>query len=142
MSVGAEVTLHKNGQKLEGLTVGAVEPGDDGSFDITVYLDAEAPLSIGDAASLEIRQTSGLYRTVVPVSALHVENGSYYVYVAEEEETVLGMQYQLRRVDVQIEEKNHLYAALSEGTVSSEARIVTDTDRYVEAGSRVRLREP
>ena len=142
VSVGAEVTLHKNGQKLEGLTVGAVEPGEDGSFDITVYLGAEAPLSIGDAASLEIRQTSGLYRTVVPVSALHVENGSYYVYVAEEEETVLGMQYQLRRVDVQIEEKNHLYAALSEGTVSSEARIVTDTDRYVEAGSRVRLREP
>ena len=71
-----------------------------------------------------------------------MENGSYYVYVAEEEETVLGMQYQLRRVDVQIEEKNHLYAALSEGTVSSEARIVTVTDRYVEAGSRVRLREP
>ena len=79
---------------------------------------------------------------MVPAGALHMENGSYYVLVVEEEETVLGTQYQIRRVDVQVSEKSDTYAALAEGALSSEAQVVTDADRYVEAGSRVRLREP
>lgn len=142
VSVGAGVTLEKNSRKYEGLTIDVVQNNEDGSCTVTVNLDAETPLSIGDTASMEIRQVSGPYRTVVPAGALHVENGNYYVYVVEEEAGVIGKQYQLRRVDVRVRDQNHLYAALEEGALSSESLVVTDCDRYVEAGSRVRLREP
>ena len=142
VSVGTPVTLTKNGQKFEDLTIDAIQTCEDGSFDVTVDLLAGTPLGVGDTADLTLTQSSGLYRTVVPAGALHMENGSYYVLVVEEEETVLGTQYQIRRVDVQVSEKSDTYAALAEGALSSEAQVVTDADRYVEAGSRVRLREP
>lgn len=97
--------------------------------------------SIGDSAALVLRKVSYSSRTAVPLGALHEENGKYYVYVLETEETVLGSQYFARRVDVVVKDKNSAYAALEEGTLTSDSQVVTDCDRYIEAGSRVRLWE-
>lgn len=149
ISVGDEVTLEKNRKQVSGLTVDTVETNEDGSLEVTVLLgaggtgDENVPsmFSIGDSAALELRKVSYSSRTAVPLGALHEENGKYYVYVLETEETVLGSQYFARRVDVVVKEKNSAYAALEEGTLTSDSQVVTDCDRYIEAGSRVRLWE-
>ena len=47
----------------------------------------------------------------------------------------------VQRVDVTVAEKNDSYAALAEGSLTSEQQIVTYADRTIEAGSRVRLEE-
>ena len=38
-------------------------------------------------------------------------------------------------------EKNGSYAALETGVLDSESRIIADTDRAIESGDRVRLKE-
>lgn len=149
VSVGDEVTLEKSRKQHTGLTVDTVETNEDGSLEVTVLLAAgqngeenvSSMFSIGDSATLELQKVSSASRTAVPLGALHEENGKYYVYVLETEETVLGTQYVTRRVDVVVKDKNSAYAALEEGTLTSDSQVVTDCDRYIEAGSRVRLWE-
>lgn len=154
VSVGDEVTLTKNQKQVSGYTVDSVEINEDGSLELTVLLPASGAadesqgeekrssgFSIGDSVDLELRKVSTTSRTAVPLTALHEENGKYYVYVLEAEDTVLGEQYFARRVDVEVKDKNNLYAALEEGTLTPDSQLVTDSDRYIGAGSRVRLWE-
>ena len=82
------------------------------------------------------------YPLTLPVSALHNENGKYFVYVLEEEETVLGSELTVRRVDVTIQEQNELYAALSAELLRRDLQVITYSNKYVSAGDRVRLLEP
>ena len=85
---------------------------------------------------------SELYDTAVPYSAIHSEDDRNYIYVAEQEETILGKEYIARAIEVEILDKNEKYAALSAQAIDLETKIITDSDRYIEAGSRVRLQNP
>ncbi len=75
----------------------------------------------------------------VPQSALRQDDRSWFVYVLEVKDTVLGELYFVRRQEVDVTDKNGTYAALAQGFISTETQIITDSDRYIEAGSRVRL---
>ena len=46
-----------------------------------------------------------------------------------------------RKMEVKVLEKNGSYAALETGVLDSESRIIADTDRAIESGDRVRLKE-
>lgn len=138
VSVGDEVTLDKNGKKITGLTIDSVEANEEGGLKITVLL-LEEELSIGDAASFELKKQSAASQTSVPLTALHEEDRVTYVYVLDTMDTVLGESYTARRVDVSVIDKNSEFAALEEGLLSADDSVITDSDRYFEAGSRVRL---
>ena len=51
-------------------------------------------------------------------------------------------EYIARAIEVEILDKNEKYAALSAQAIDLETKIITDSDRYIEAGSRVRLQNP
>lgn len=138
VSVGDVVTLEKNGREISGLRIDTLETEEDGSLKVTILLSKDQ-LSIGDNAVLELEKQGTKGNCVVPLTALHVENGKNYVYILEVQETVLGEQYFVRRVDVVVKDKNNQYAALEEGVLSAESFVIVDSDRYIEAGSRVRL---
>lgn len=138
VSAGDSVTLDKNGREVSGLRIDTVETKEDGSLTVTVLLTGDQ-FSIGDSAVLELEKQGTKSNCVVPLTALHVENGKNYVYVLEVQETVLGEQYFVRRADVVVKDKNSQYAALEEGVLSAESFVIVDSDRYIEAGSRVRL---
>lgn len=139
VQVGDEVTLETTGNNLSQLKVEAIEQKEDGeSLVVTVLLPPDS-LSIGDSATMSVVKQSELYGTAVPYTAIHSEDGRDYVYVAEQQETILGEEYIVRALEVEILDKNEKYAALSEMAVDSETKIITESDRYIEAGSRVRL---
>ena len=143
VQVGDDVTLKAKtaDNSVFQLNIQSVEEKEDGeNLTVTVLLPSDS-LTIGDSAKMSVSKQSELYGTAVPYSAIHSEAGRDYVYVAEKQQTILGEEYMVRALEVEILEKNEKYAALSEGAVDSEAKIITESDRYIEAGSRVRLQE-
>lgn len=143
VAVGANLTLEKNGMKIEGCTVTSVETAEDGSGEVTVLIDKEQGknIGIGDNLNMTLRKSSASSQIAVPLTAIHEENGRYYVYTLEEKGTVLGTEYYAMRVDVSVKDKNSSYAAIEDGVLTKESKVIVDSDRYIEAGSKVRLRE-
>ena len=98
-------------------------------------------LSIGDTAEFTISQDAGSFNACVPLSALYEENGRYYVYVTDTQNTVLGDVMIARKTYVNVKDKNTSTAALDDGSLSSDQKIVISTDREISNGSRIRLLE-
>lgn len=140
---GDAVTVEKDGKVYEGFAVAQTAQAADGTVHVVVTGE-EAPeaFGIGEGARITVKKQSGLYQTTVPSGAVHMEQGKNYVYVIEERETVLGTQYFTRKEEIKILEKNAVYTALAEGSLGADARVVTEAERYVQAGDRVRLEKP
>lgn len=98
-------------------------------------------LSIGDTAEFTISQDAGPFNACVPLSALYEENGRYYVYVTDTQNTVLGDVMIARKTYVNVKDKNTSTAVLDDGSLSSDQKIVISTDREISNGSRIRLLE-
>lgn len=89
-------------------------------------------------AALKVEAQVSDYAACVPAEALHLMSGDqYYVNVAEKKSTILGEEWVVRQVSVELLEKNEKYAAV-EG-ISSEQEIVTESSRTLEEGSRVKV---
>ena len=101
----------------------------------------ENTLSVGEMAEFSITREEGPFTTCVPLSALREENGRSFVYVTDKENTILGEQLVARKVEVTVRDKNNSYAALEEGSLSSEQQVIISTDREISEGSPVRLQE-
>lgn len=142
---GDEVIITPAGNKkpLEGYTVDTVRTNEENRelLDVSVRLPGDL-LEIGTSAELECTKTSESYDICVPVQALRVgEQNQYFVLVLQETNSILGTELTARRVDVTVLDKNESTAALAPGTLGSNQDLIVDSDRYVEAGSRVRLKE-
>lgn len=101
----------------------------------------ENTLTIGESADFTISKDAGPFTTCIPLTALYGETGKEYVLVLDTQETVLGTVQVLRKVSVAVEDKNESFAALAQGSLTSDQQVVTEADRSVEEGSRVRLEE-
>ena len=92
-------------------------------------------------AEAEIVRKPENYAVTLPVETLHEERGGYYVLVLEEEQGVLGTELVVRRVDVEVLDKNGTAAALEEGVLSGEQEVVSSSNRMLQEGDRVRKKE-
>lgn len=137
-----EVSLKPENDKdrIEGLTIDSVRVNeeDKNMLDVTINLPAEL-MEMGTAAEMEVTKKSKAYKSCIPLSALHYDNKQAYVLVVEESETVLGRELTSRRVDVTVEDKNDQYAALQEGVLTSDQKVISSSDKTVEPGGRIRL---
>ena len=61
------------------------------------------------------------------------------VLVVTEKETVLGEELTAKRVDVKVEKRDGEYAAVTEGVLGRNDKIIIDSNKTVEDGDRVRL---
>ncbi len=129
-------------KKIEGLEIASVQMNEENQeqLDVTVNLPADT-LSMGQAATLEVSRKAGSSRSCVPLETLHYDSRQAYVLVAEESQTVLGTEMTARRVDVTVLDKNEKYAAIQEGDLTPEQKLVQSSDRSVEPGGRIRLEE-
>lgn len=127
---------------IENLEVESITPDaeDKTKLIVTILLPADT-LEIGTAAKMTSMRKEKAQDGCIPVEALHMENSKYYVLVAEEKETVLGTELTAVRKDVVVKDKNSTYAALEGSSLLPDDRIITESDRTIDAGSRVRLRE-
>lgn len=138
----AVLTAGSNGEKITGLEISSVRTNETNPdlLDVAIDLSADT-LEVGMAATMEVSRKSGTYQLCLPLSAIHYDNNQAYVLVTEESETVLGSELTARRVDVTVEDKNEQYAALQEGILTPEQKVIQSSDRSVEPGGRIRLAE-
>lgn len=131
-----------NGNPIEGLTVESVKANEESKdmLDVTVKLPADT-LEIGTAAEFEVTRTSKSYQTCVPISALHEDNNEKFIYVIQETTSVLGDELKAQKVVVKVLDQNENFAALSDGTITNDQKIITGSDKNISGGSRVRLAE-
>lgn len=131
-----------NGTLIDNLTVSTIKPNKENKemLDVTVLLDADV-MEMGTSATLAVVKKSSPYNTCIPIGAIHEDNNKYYILILNEEETILGKEMTAQRVDVTVQEKNDTYAAIQDGTITSEQKVITQSDKSIEAGSRVRLLE-
>lgn len=143
IGVGDKVTLRteSNGKLYKDLVVTTFstteEPG--GGYRLTVALPA-GMLPLGASAELMFTRKSQPYTCCVSLSALHLDaRNQPYVLTAETVNTVLGAQLQAKKVSVTILDQNETMAALAEGAVSPNQKIIVGSDRAVDSGSRIRV---
>lgn len=137
---GDTVTLKSGDQTCEELTVLSVETNEDETAQVTVCVPKDT-LAPGAYAVMELMKQSEEYSITVPASAVHTENEQNFVYVMEPEETVLGGSYVALRMEVTVAERNGMYAAVTESSLTSESRVITGSDQMISAGETVRLQE-
>ncbi len=136
------VTVKSEGKKQQwdDMTVDTVRTNEEDKtlLDVIIQLPDDS-LEAGEAATMTATRSSESYDCCVPIQALHVEDGRYFVYVVNETETILGTELSVQRIDVTVLDKNETSAALQAGSLTSEQQIVLSSDKEISAGSRVRI---
>ena len=126
---------------IENLTIDSISKNDDNpdTLKVTVVL----PVGIGEideSGEIIVSSKSKKYDTCVPLAALRQGDGdSYYILVVTEKETVLGEELTAKKVDVKVEKRDGEYAAVSDGSLGRNDKIIIDSNKTVEDGDRVRL---
>lgn len=135
----AKVNADGRDGEWEDLVVEAVHEKEDNKdiLEVTVQLPADS-LEPGEAASLTVTRTSERYECCVPIGALHIDNGKYFVYVIRETDSILGKELTAQRLDVTVLDKNETNAALKEGDIGSDETIILSSEKEIKEGSRVR----
>ncbi len=140
VSVGDKVTLQSAGSKQEDVSVTAMEMDESREFMKVTALLPAGTFALGETVTMTAVQESESYPCTVPVTALRQESGRNFVLAVQTEDTVLGEEEIARQVEVTVLEKNESCAALEAGALDKETRIITDSDRYVQTGDRIRIR--
>ena len=142
IGAGDEVTLTVSRRnQLEQLTVESVaaDGENEGVYEISVPLPDDT-LELGAAAVLDYSSPSQTYAICVPLAALHLdERNQPYVLTYDEQDSVLGKELRARKVSVNILDQNESYAALADGSISSQDEVIVSADKAVDDGSRIRL---
>lgn len=93
---------------------------------------------LGEKAYFECIRGGEVYRQTIPLKALREDVNGYYCLVLRKQKTILGEEYKAARVDLQLLLSGDTKAAV-EGALSSEEPVITESDRVISEGDRVRL---
>lgn len=141
LSVGDNATITGVGKETSDCSIVSLETSEDGSsIKVSVAMQGD-DFSPGESAQMTVTRKSESYDYLVPVTAVWQENNKAYVLLLETENTVLGEQYIARKAEVEILDKNSSYAAVSGNSLSTDCKIITDSDRTVGNGDVVRMTE-
>ena len=141
LSVGDNATITGVGKETSDCSIVSLEKSEGGSsIKVSVAMQGD-DFSPGESAQMTVTRKSESYDYLVPVTAVWQENNKAYVLLLETENTVLGEQYIARKAEVEILDKNSSYAAVSGNSLSTDCKIITDSDRTVGNGDVVRMTE-
>lgn len=144
LDVGAKAELTgPDGKKLDTqATLMSVKSNEEDAALLDLVFSVPASqIEIGENVEFELIKESKVYDSCLPLTALYEENSKYFVYVIEDADSVLGTVKKVWKISVEVEEKNETTAALKSGVLSKDQQVVVDTDREIQEGSRVRLKE-
>lgn len=141
IAAGDKMTLSfQGGKSANGVEIEAVGELEDKSCQVTGKV-SEPGVNVGDLGIMEMNIEIGRYACAVPIDALHNDGGTDYVLVVEEHETILGTELVARKRKVKALERDEEYVALEDGSLTDEEKFVSDSDKEIADGVRVRLRE-
>lgn len=108
-------------------------------YDVTVSVPQKGFYE-GLTTDVTFVHESAAYDCILPWSAIRSgANGTSYVLIAQEEQTILGKQLVAKRVGVKLEEGNDTETAISSNGLSEEDLIILDSNKKIEAGDSVRI---
>lgn len=138
----ALVSSFYGNKEIKGLQVGSIRenPQDPQLTDVTVLL-MDGQLEAGERARLEVEKKSKSYPCTLPVEALYMDNGQYFILNLQEVKTVMGTQLLAVRTDVRVLEKNGELAAIDENILTGSQQVIVASERSLKDGDRVRLEE-
>lgn len=94
---------------------------------------------VGGSVSVMIDNQSEEYDICVPLQSLRQDgNNQYFVYVAEEQDTVFGKELTAEKMPVTVLDKNEKYAAVQE-VISGD--VIVSASKEITEGSRVKIIE-
>lgn len=109
--------------------------------DTLAEMQIEDPeMKIGQNVELSYRVQTDNYGACVPARCVHSDGqGGDYVYVAEEREGILGMEWKVRKVFVTVLDRTDSVAAVESAEITTDTRIITNTTKELNDGDAVRL---
>jgi len=111
-----------------------------GGYDITCRLgDAKMPIGSYGVAKRTVQ--GNLYPNAVPIDALYNENEVYYLFTLNEKTGILGKEYYVEKLKVNVTDKNDRYAAIEGAAIGSDAQIVIFSSKELKQGESVRPQE-
>jgi len=144
LSVNMEVLLTSisNNENIAGCVIESIRTLENNSSltEIVVLVPSEN-CNIGESFKMDTIDRNSNYPLCVPISAVFEEDNSYFVYVLEEEASVLGILNIAKRQTVTIVDKNEKYAAISESSLSNSQNVIIDSDRIIQNGASVRIKD-
>ena len=128
------VTVEQGSQSAQTTITALSEPSEEGSIQITAMLNS------GDwkagSATVEIKLNAGQYEQCLPATAIQTDSSGMFVYLVEEQSTLLGTQNVLIRLPVTVVAQGDGMVAVS-GSISGQ--VVTGADKPLSEGAWVRV---
>ena len=128
-----------DGSRLTGTAVlEYLEKGADGLTRARFSFELEG-MTIGQSAELSCRLQTDTYSTCISRNCLYQEGeDSYYVYILQESEGILGTEWKVRKAGVRILDQNDTAAALQSAEITGDTLVVSGTDKPLTDGAAVR----
>lgn len=118
------------------------EGEDSASVFEAVLATPETAFEEGANVSVEIKNPSKEYEICIPLEALHTDGvDKYAVYIAEEQDTLIGKELTVRKVPVKILDKDAEFAAIESDTLSGQQKIIVSCEKAIEEGMKVKEKE-
>lgn len=144
LSIGDKVSLQCKAslgetRRFDGIV--CYQENRSGQYLLRIEADVSG-LPAGQTVSMNYSCSSESYDMVIPISALHGDiSSTYYVYVVEEVEGILGTEHRTRKITVTVLEKNGGYAAIRSAALGPDSEIVEHSNKEFAENAAVRVME-
>ena len=103
------------------------------------YAFAEAAVKIPIVKSVANAVVIRRYRP--EILAVYEENNTYYIYTLNEKEGILGSEYYIEKIKVQVKDRNDRYIAIEPGTIGADTKVIIYATKELKQGQSVRPQE-
>lgn len=135
-----ELSLNSADHKKVTVTADYIEENTAGGYDVTCRLgDAKAPIGSYGVAKRTVQ--GEMYPGAVPIDAILEENKVYYLFTVNEKTGILGKEYYVERLKVNVVDQNDRYAAIEGAAIGADTQIVIFSSKELQQGESVRLEE-
>ena len=144
LAIGDPVTLsfHNGKDETEDAAITSITQLDSDTEYYQVDISFDSSLaSIGEGGSFSVKSFSENRSVCLPLSAIHSDGMSYYVYLVNRRNSILGEELTITQRRVSIVDKNTVYAALDNSGLTADDSIVISSTKPLADGKTVRLLE-
>lgn len=141
VEVGQKADISDGQQYFANTSTGVVEslsdPDSEGNVKAILRLEGDN-WKENQSVQISIVQSKQEYDQTIPLTALREDKSSYYVLVVETQTGVMGVENIARSIPVEVKASDSKNAAI-EGTLAPDAKIISDSNKPVSDGDRVRM---
>ncbi len=144
IGVGDLVTLNFEGGRktYTKLRVMNIYPSGNSTGDYIVEVDLEdKSVFVGEIGIMEYRYLNSERGICIPVAAVHSDGLSYYVYLLETREGILGQEYFVRKKMIYLADQTEFYVMLNDSGITESDFIVLSYSKELYNNQTVRMWE-